>query len=408
MTTTIDYMQPYTLNAGQVVMLSTELTHPSPYLFGYQILDHLLGQILEAAGTAPIDRFFLISDSTVDSLYGEPIYAALAESGQAVNRLRLPDGERAKTFAHLEHLCETLIDQGATKRSVLVSLGGGAVGNVVGLAAGLLFRGIRYVEIPTTFTHLTDGTLSNKQAINGRSGKNHFGLYHAPILIWGDTHYLVSESRRFRNAGLVEGIKNGLIDQPAFLTYLQATLQADGSYPPDALTELAYKTILSKLEILKQDPTEKHYCIVLEYGHTFAHALEWLAQGDLLHGEAVGLGMRIAARLAHRLGLISMDVVRLHDNLLEDTLGMQTTLPRAATSEAILQTMQVDNKKTGDRVRYCLLEHPGQCANPEGDYLVAVKDQTVLEVLRSFEQKICTEAAPQILRLPHAIARHVS
>lgn len=371
-------------------MLSTELATPSPYLFGHQILDRLLTHVIDTAGADPIDRFFLVSDLTLFNLYGEEIRDALAENGLEVHTLTLPSGELAKTFVQLESLCETLIARGATKRSVLVALGGGAIGNTVGLAAGLLFRGIRYVEIPTSFTHLTDGTLSNKQAINGRSGKNHLGLYHAPILIWGDTQYLTSESKRFRDAGLVEGIKNGLIDQPAFLTYLCAALHADGVYTPDELTELAYKTILSKLEILKQDPTEKHYCIVLEYGHTFAHAIEWLAQGSLLHGEAVGLGMHIAARLAHRLDMISKEVVALHDDLIDRYLGMHISLPDVATSEAILQTMRVDNKKTGDIVRYCLLDRLGACANPDGDYLVAVADHTVLDVLRSFELEVRT------------------
>ncbi|NET38334.1 MAG: iron-containing alcohol dehydrogenase [Cyanothece sp. SIO1E1] len=403
----IDYTQPLALKPGERVVLSTELTHPSPYVLGYRIHDQLLPYVINVAGIDPIDQFFLISDSTVANLYGSSIHIALRESNLKVHTLILPIGERAKTFAQLESLCETLIARGATKRSILVALGGGAISNVVGLAAGLLFRGIRHVEIPTTFTHLTDGALSNKQAINGCSGKNHFGLYQAPILVWGDTHYLTSEPRRLRDSGLVEGIKNGLIDQPAFLAYLRAAFRPDGVYSPNELTELAYKTLLSKLEILKQDPTEKHYCIILEYGHTFAHAIEWLARGDLLHGEAVGLGMRIAARLAHCLGLISADIVALHDAMIGHYLGMNTPLPKAATSEAILQTMGVDNKKTGNSIRYCLLKCLGACANPEGDYLVAVEDHIVLEVLRSFEFEVRTPHEP-ILMPPSASACYVS
>lgn len=384
----ISYAQPLSIRPGEVLSFNTELSQPSPYQFGYQIRDQLLPHVLDAAGTEPIDRFFLVSDATVASLYGSSIHAALGDSGIEGQTLILPSGEQAKTFTHLERLCEMLVARGATKRSVLVALGGGATGNVVGLVAGLLFRGIRYIEIPTSFTHMTDGTLSNKQAVNGCSGKNHFGLYHAPMMIWGDAYYLTSESRRFRDAGLVEGIKNGLIDQPAFLTYLQTALHSDGVYSPEELTELAYKTILSKLEILKQDPTEKHYGIVLEYGHTFAHAIEWLSQGGLIHGEAVGLGMRIAARLAHRLGLIPETIVALHDDLIEHHLGMHLGLPATATPEAILQSMQVDNKKTGDIIRYCLLERLGVCANPEGDHLVAVANEVVLDVLRVFEYEI--------------------
>jgi 3-dehydroquinate synthetase len=386
----IDYATPLSLRSGEVLTLSTELLPPSPYVFGYQILDQLLAHVMDAAGAVPVDRFFLVSDFTVASLYGRSIHAALSDSGLEVQALTLSCGESVKSFRHLENLCEMLVALGATKWSVIVALGGGVIGNVVGLAAGLLFRGVRYVEIPTSFTHLTDGTLSNKQAINGRSGKNHFGLYHAPILIWGDTQYLTSESRRFRDSGLVEGIKNGLIDQPAFLTYLRAALHPDGVYTPSELTELAYKTVLSKLEILKKDPTEKHYCIVLEYGHTFAHAIEWLSRGGLTHGEAVGIGMRIAARLAHHLDLIPEEIVEVHDSLICRHLGMYVTLPEAATNEEILKTMGVDNKKTGNVIRYCLLERLGACANPEGDHLVTVEDHTAIDVLRSFEIEMRT------------------
>jgi 3-dehydroquinate synthase len=152
----IDYTKPLSLRPGELLILSTELTTPSPYVFGYQIQDQLLVQLIDAAGADPIDQFFLVSDSTVGNLYGEQVCNALAESGLEVHTLTLPQGELAKTFAHLESLCESLVARGATKRSVLVSLGGGAIGNTVGLAAGLLFRGIRYVEIPTSFTHLTN------------------------------------------------------------------------------------------------------------------------------------------------------------------------------------------------------------------------------------------------------------
>ena len=383
----VDYTRGLSLRSGKVLTLSTELTPSAPYFFGHQIPGQLPARLKAAARAEPADQYFLVSDPAVASLYGARVHNDLAASGVATHSVPLAAGEQAKTFAHLERLCETLICRGATKRSVLVALGGGSVGNVAGLAAGLLFRGIRHAEIPTTFTHLTDGSLSNKQAVNGRRGKNHLGLYHAPILIWADTHFLASEPRRLRDAGLVEAVKNGLVDQPEFLFHLRAALHPDGSYTPEELTDLAYKTVLAKLEILKKDPTEKHYGIVLEYGHTFAHAIEWLARGSLLHGEAVGLGLRIAARLAHRLGLIPEDIVALHDALVENFLGMQIQLPEAATGAALMQTMRDDNKRTGPLIRYCLLERLGACANPAGGYLTAVEDHIVLGVLHAFEQE---------------------
>ena len=137
----------------------------------------------------------------------------------------------------------------------------------------MIFRGIRFVEVPTTLSHQTDGTLSNKQAVNGKFGKNHFGLYHPPIFTWIDVKYLETEQLAYKKSGIVEGIKNGLIDQDMFLPYLEKNIKTDGDYSPEEITDLSYKLIVSKIEILKKDPTEKNYGMILEYGHTLV--MQW-------------------------------------------------------------------------------------------------------------------------------------
>jgi 3-dehydroquinate synthetase len=145
-------------------------------------------------------------------------------------------GDSCKRFASLEEVLEGLIAAGASKRSILIAFGGGAVGNLVGMAAALLFRGVRYVEIPTTMTGQTDSVLSNKQAINGRSGKNLFGTYHAPLFIWADTAYLASEPLASCRSGIVEGIKNGFIADPPFLDELEQMLERSTAMaPPSAM-----------------------------------------------------------------------------------------------------------------------------------------------------------------------------
>jgi 3-dehydroquinate synthetase len=247
------------------------------------------------------------------------------------------------------------------------------------------------VEIPTSFTHQTDGTLSHKQAINGRSGKNHFGLYHAPIFTWTDTQYLSTEPLKLKNAGLVEGIKNALIDQPSLLPHLRRSLRADGHYSAEESTDLAYKIILSKLEILAKDPSERNFAIVLEYGHTFAHAIEWLAAGTLIHGECVSIGMRIAARLAESLGAIDGELARLHEDILDFDLEMRPALPASASADAIIAAMKSDNKRTGSDLRFVLLEGLGRCANREGDWLITVPDAAVKQILEAFLSRYPTE-----------------
>lgn len=134
-----------------------------------------------------VDQLFLLTDARWHALYGQAFHELLVRNYPDTQCLVLPVGESAKSFCRLETLCQEFVARGATKRSVIIAFGGGSLGNIAGLAAGLLFRGIRFVEVPTSFTHQTDGTLSNKQAINGASGKNQFGLYHPPMLIWTDT-----------------------------------------------------------------------------------------------------------------------------------------------------------------------------------------------------------------------------
>ena len=370
--------------AGTLTTFSTELATPSPIHFGFGIAARLAETITRATADDPVDRIFVFTDRAVFDRFGDELFDPLAKRWSHTKIHLLPDGEASKTFTHLERACQRVVEQGATKKSLVVSLGGGSVGNVAGLVAGLTFRGIRFVEVPTTFTHQTDGTLSNKQAINGGSGKNHFGVYHAPLFIWTDTAYLRTEPKRVKQAGIVEGIKNALIQETAFIDTLRARLRSDCEYSDAELTELALATIRSKLGILRRDPGEKHYGLVLEYGHTFAHAIEWLAAGKLIHGECVALGMRIAARLAARIGLIDPDLVALHDELIDEQLGLRPQIPDDIDACTVVSAMRADNKRTASVVRYVLLERCGACSNREGDYLVTVEDEIVTEVLAAF------------------------
>jgi 3-dehydroquinate synthase len=280
----------------------------------------------------------------------------------------------------LQSLSERLVAAGATKDSLLLALGGGVIGNLVGLTAALLYRGVRFVEIPTTIMAQTDGTLSNKQAINGAAGKNQFGVYHAPLFIWSDCHYARSEPLRQRRAGVVEGIKNVLVSQR---DTSQAEAMLELGDDPNRLAELVLMLVRSKLPIIQRDPTERGYGIVLEYGHTFGHAIEWAAQGQLFHGEAVAIGMCVAAELSHALGYMSEDFLAEHYRLL-DRLNVPTSLPAGTTAEAVYETMLRDNKRTKRGVTYILLSGCGEVLRSGEHYSITVEPEIVLRVLRQF------------------------
>ncbi len=327
------------------------------------------------------DKLFFLTEESVFKIYGLKLFEKIKERFPNTTLNLLQAGEQNKYFKNLEELCERLIEQNVSKKSILIAFGGGGVGNLVGLTAGLVFRGVRFIEIPTTFTGQTDSTLSNKQAVNGKKGKNHFGLYHAPLAIFADTQYLATEPVAARRAGIVEGIKNGFISDPEFLQYLQQNLERDNSQDVFKTHDLAMKIIKSKLKIIREDPSEKNYGIILEYGHTFGHGIEWLMEGKMIHGDAVSFGMRIAAELSKEIGLLDQQAVDIHYDIIENKLGYREPLPAQITSENLLAAMIKDNKKTGRELRFVLLEKIGKCFNPEGDYLVTVDLNIVKKVL---------------------------
>lgn len=376
------YSQQLEWDPGKVIKLSTELEKPSPFYFGYDIEQSFVSELEKYT----FDKIFFFTEPHLFELYGIDLYNKIRTRFPCTLEF-VPSGEKCKYFPVLEETCENLIVKGASKKSILLAFGGGTVGNVVGLAAGLIYRGIRFIEVPTSMTGQTDSTLSNKQAVNGQTGKNHFGLYHPPIFIWADTKYLATDPPASRRSGIIEGIKNGFISDETFLHYLEEALNPKVKFTDEQLTELAYKIILSKLEILKEDPSEKGYGIILEYGHTFGHAIEWLEQGKMSHGESVSFGMKIAAELSKELGLISQKDVEHHYHVIEDKLGFNNSFPEGITTQKLLDAMIADNKKTGADLRFVLLDKIGQCYNPEGDFLVTVDLKLVKKVVESFIQQ---------------------
>ena len=355
--------------------LNTGLTESCPYYLGEGILD-AFPQFL-----APYehDRLFLITSPSLFLRFGRDFSLMLDDNGIPHTLLTIQEGEMHKSWQTLSDLCERLVATRATRRSILVALGGGVIGNVVGMAAGLTYRGLRYIEVPTTLMAQTDGTLSNKQAINGNGGKNQFGLYHAPLFVWSDIAYVRREPVRQIKSAIVEGIKNGLVDDPAWLERLAEILRH--GIERVHLEEFTFELIRSKLAILAKDPTEKRHAIVLEYGHTFGHAIEWLSRGELHHGEAVSIGMCVAARLSCQLGIASREVLEQHRYLLGELLDTPVDVPPSLAPRSIYQATLADNKRTGEGLRCLLLQSPGTLYNPGGDYLVPVTQEQALSAL---------------------------
>jgi len=368
-----------------MIHFETHLQPDPTFYFGNRIL-HGLPPLLERLTP---DRVYLVATPALLAFYGAEIRDALRKGGLECVVVPIEDGENRKNFRTLEHLCETLVELNVSKASVIIGFGGGCLTNIAGLAAGLIFRGIHYVEMPTTLMGITDSSLSNKQAINGAKGKNHFGMYYAPAFLFGDTHYLTTEPVEGKKAAIVEGIKNGLISDASLLDYFEATLQRPlESFSELDFHEFAYRIICSKLEILRRDPSEKGSALTLEYGHTFGHAMEFLSHGKVHHGFAVAKGMCIAAELACRLGYIPRSLADRHYYVFGTLLGLDLSIPEEIGIDQILSAIDSDNKRTDGGTKFVLLKKAGECLNPDGDFQVFAAPQIVRTVLTDYKNRI--------------------
>jgi 3-dehydroquinate synthase len=291
--------------------------------------------------------------------------SSLESAGIAVRRIVLPAGEATKSMAELERLLDQILALGIERRTVLVAFGGGVIGDLAGFAAAILLRGLDYVQVPTTLLAQVDSAVGGKTGINSRHGKNLIGSFHQPRLVLADTDVLKTLPARELRAGYAEVVKYGLIDRPAFFAWLElsgaALLAGDSALQQQAIVE----SCRAKAALVAADEREADARALLNLGHTFAHALEALTGygGALLHGEAVALGIVLAATLSVRLGICPpADAERIRRHFA--AAGLPTTragLPAPVRSaEAMLAAMEHDKKVERGRPRFVLLRGIGQ------------------------------------------------
>ena len=250
-------------------------------------------------------RVFVVTDTNVDRLHGAALRTVLARAGLAGEFAILPPGEGTKSFAELERLCETLLAKRLERADVVVAFGGGVVGDLAGFAAGVLLRGIDYIQVPTTLLAQVDSSVGGKTAIDSRHGKNLVGAFHQPRLVASDTALLDTLPRRERLAGYAEIAKYGLIGNAGFFAWLERAGPAVIDRAGPERTGAVCESCRAKAAIVGADEREAGDRALLNFGHTFGHALEAECGFDaaLLHGEAVALGMAMAFDLSAALGL---------------------------------------------------------------------------------------------------------
>lgn len=313
------------------------------------------GLLAEAALWRPYLRgrqVLVVSNATVAPLYLDRLAAGL--DGLAWDRVVLADGEQYKTLAGAERVFDALAALRAHRDACVLALGGGVVGDLAGFAAACWMRGVDFLQFPTTLLAMVDSSVGGKTAVNLAAGKNLVGAFHQPRAVVVDTDTLASLPPREYRAGLAEVVKYGAINDAAFFDWLERHAAALAARRDDAVGGAIAACCANKAGVVARDETEQGERALLNFGHTFGHALEAAAgYGRLLHGEAVAIGMVLAARLAARLGRApAADAQRLEDLLA--ALGLPTALPAGHDPAQLLELMRLDKKNLSGRLRLVL------------------------------------------------------
>ncbi|MDD5389285.1 MAG: 3-dehydroquinate synthase [Gallionellaceae bacterium] len=311
-------------------------------------------------------RVVVVTNTTVAPLYLAKLSLALELADIQVDSVVLPDGEAYKNWETLNSIFNALLTQRAERKTTLIALGGGVVGDLTGFAAACYQRGMPFIQVPTTLLAQVDSSVGGKTGINHPLGKNMVGAFYQPQLVLADTDTLATLPDRELSAGLAEVIKYGLIRDLPFLEWLEANMEKLVARDTEALMYAIYRSCQNKAEVVAADEHESGQRALLNLGHTFGHAIETgMGYGVWLHGEAVSAGTMLAADLSRRMGMITLaDVDRVK------TLFQRAGLPVIAPDlgyDAYMNYMGVDKKVEAGRIRFVLLRKLGE-AYISGDY----------------------------------------
>jgi 3-dehydroquinate synthase len=323
--------------------------------------EHLLADAALITPHLDLPKVAVVTNTTVAPLYLQPLSEALRALGVEVISVVLEDGERYKDWATLNRIYDVLLERHCERKTTLIALGGGVIGDLAGFAAATYMRGMPFIQVPTTLLAQVDSSIGGKTGINHPLGKNMIGAFYQPRLVLADTTVLRSLPPRELSAGLAEVIKHGLVSDEGFVAWLEQNVEKLLACDPQALTHAVRRCCEIKAAVVAEDEREAGVRALLNFGHTFGHAIEsGLGYGKWLHGEAVAAGMVMAADLSRRMGYIAQaDVDRIV------ALLKRAQLPVAQPGIApgrLLELMAVDKKNEGGKLRLILLDRIGAAA----------------------------------------------
>lgn len=320
------------------------------------------------------ERVAIVTNTVVAPLYLARLSASLLAANKQVTSIVLPDGEEAKNWSSLMLIFDALLAEKCDRKTTIVALGGGVTGDMAGFAAATYMRGVPLVQVPTTLLSQVDSSVGGKTGINHPLGKNMIGAFYQPLAVIADTATLATLPLRELSAGLAEVIKHGAIIDAVFFQWIERNIAALLAREPAALAHAIRRSCEIKADVVRQDERESGVRAILNFGHTFAHAIEaGLGFGTWLHGEAVGCGMVMAADLSCRLGLINADA-RQRVKALVQAAGLPVVAPNLG-ADNWRNLMQVDKKNEAGVIKFILL-------NPLGSALITtVPDEVLAQTL---------------------------
>ncbi|GAB4319567.1 MAG: 3-dehydroquinate synthase [Candidatus Sumerlaeia bacterium] len=320
------------------------------------------------------ERALVVSNTTVGPLYSGCVMDALRAADVAADLLILPDGEKYKTLDTLNQIFDFLLERGYPRRSVLLALGGGVIGDVVGFAAAAYMRGVEFVQLPTSLLAMVDSSVGGKTGVNHRLGKNMIGAFYQPRFVLTDTRVLGTLAESEFRAGFAEVIKYAVIRDAAFFDFLEersAALFAQESAP---LAEMIARCCRIKAQVVEEDERESGLRAILNFGHTIGHAIETLAGYEgIKHGEAVAIGMSAACRIAEGMGLMCADAADRVRGLIAG-VGLPCRQSLGLDTQALVECLFKDKKVRSGRLRFVLPVEIGR---------VVIRDDVPLDLVRA-------------------------
>ncbi len=327
----------------------------------------------------------VVTDVNVLETHAGQVVRSLREAGWRCEVEALPAGETTKSLEQANRLYDRLIDLQADRHTLVVAVGGGVIGDLAGFVAATYARGIPFVQIPTTLLSQVDSSVGGKVGVNHPRAKNMIGAFYQPLGVLIDTSLLETLPDREYRAGLAEVVKYGVILDASFFEYLETHVPELNRRIPEVLRHVVARSCRLKADVVEHDEFERTGLrAVLNYGHTFAHAFEALCgYGELLHGEAVAIGMVYASRLADRLGRIPVELTTRQEQLLRRlSLPVRLPHPKALPIDSLLGRMQLDKKSVGGQLRFVLPSRLGHVELVDG-----VPPAEVTTVIAEFQER---------------------